>query len=104
MYPCTLNQLCSVCVQVVTLQNSVPFQWPVLTSWPRTVPGSVNLINCQSQFLDIRNWPVDQPAEESTMLFLDCYILFPDLDHPLAALQWNIHTSISFPCDVRFPL
>ena len=80
-----------------------PIEWPEGTTFPRAPLGSVNVIDCQDEFLDLRNWPVTGPKEEAAYVFIRCGVLFPDLNRTLTTLEWNIDTSINFPCDVRFP-
>lgn len=88
-------------MQVLKVVGFGPIVWPEGTEFPRAPFGSVNLIDCQGEFLDLRNWPTTGPKEEAAYVFIDCGVLFPDLDRTLTTLEWNIDTSINFPCDVR---
>lgn len=78
-------------------------EWPLRTTAPRFVPGSVNLINCQHEFLDLRSWPIHATTENTTLIIIDCQVLYPDLANTLTTLVWNINTGAIFPCNVRAP-
>lgn len=74
-------------------------EWPLRTTAPRFVPGSVNLINCQHEFLDLRSWPIHATTENTTLIIIDCQVLYPDLANTLTTLVWNINTGTIFPCN-----
>ena len=77
--------------------------WPEGTSAPRFAPGSLNVIDCHEQFLDLRNWPLEDPVEQATVIVLRCYVLFGDLQNIIASLLWGMESSTVLPCNVRPP-
>ena len=79
-----------------------PIAWPQgLTPAPLFTPGSVILIDCQEQFLDLRAFPVNNVMEDATVIFLRCQVLLSDLTKPLTRIQWTVDSSSILPCDVR---
>ena len=75
--------------------------WPLRTVSPRFAPGSINLVDCQHEILDLRNWAPDDPTEDTILIWLDCVVLYPDLTNTLTTLAWIINSGAVFPCDVR---
>lgn len=78
-----------------------PIIWPVGAPTPRYVPSSINVIDCQNQFLDLLTWPVDAAVENATLVYFNCQVLFPDMDHTVTQLEWHVNTASVYPCEVR---
>lgn len=87
-------------MQVVSLEPSGQIVWPTGTSSPRLAPGSVNMVDCQDQFLDMRAWPVDVPIENATVILYRCQVIFPDLNHGISTQRVYVDSAIIFPCKV----
>jgi hypothetical protein len=94
----------SVGVQLISVEPSDPIVWPRGTAPPHFAPGSINMIHCNDQIFDARNWPVDDPVEHATMIILHCHMLFPDMKTPWVTTSLLYSTTSSFPCNVRPPL
>ena len=80
-----------------------PAVWPEGTTAPHFAVGSVNIVDCGNQLLDLRNYNVDDPAEDATFVFMNCHILFGDLTHYIASWMWGLDSTAATPCNVRPP-
>ena len=67
------------------------------------VNGSVNIIDCRGNWLDLTSLEEPTQAPAATVLFNRCKLLFPDLSVPFATEQWMLETSVHTPCQVRRP-
>lgn len=90
-------------MQIVTVEPSDPVIWPAgSTTEALFAAGSVVMVDCQDQFMDLRALPVNSGMEDATLIFLRCQVLLPDLVEPLARVEWTVDSSRSMPCDVCY--
>ena len=88
-------------MQIARLGVPSPVVWPAATFAPRFAPGSVNLIYCQDQVLDLRNWPADADSEEAILITYRCRELYADHLNFIAKTVLKYSCTFHMPCDVR---
>jgi hypothetical protein len=66
----------------------------------RMLPGSVNLINCEDKWVDLRKLQ-DLVVPVATVIWLRCRILFSDVGNLMSTQLWLVHSGVHYPCSVR---
>jgi hypothetical protein len=90
-------------VQVIRADPSNPIVWPVGTDEYFFPAGTVNVVDCQDQLLDLRNRDHSFPIEFVTNVYWRCRCIFNDREKPWATVEYWIDSSGMFPCNVRLP-
>jgi hypothetical protein len=90
-------------VQVIRVDPSNPIVWPVGTDEYFFPAGTVNVMDCQDQLLDLRNRDHSFPIEFVTNVYWRCRCIFNDREKPWATVEYWIDSSGMFPCNVRLP-
>ena len=65
------------------------------------VNGSVNIIDCGGDWLDLTVLAEITRVPAATVMFIRCELLYPDLSAPYAAQQWMLNSGSHTPCKVR---
>ena len=89
-------------VQIVTLEVS-----DSIAVWPQDMwalpPGSVSLLDCKDQWIDMRSRPPDDPTHAAVFIAYRCHMLSPDVNFPWSRIGFFFHTTGTVPCNVRLP-
>lgn len=80
--------------------HTSPVVWVEGTTSPHFPAGSVNIVDCGHRLLDLRNYSVDAPTENATVVFMNCNVLFGDITHYIASWMWVLDSTAATPCNV----
>ena len=95
----------SMCVQIITVEPAGHVVvMPAGEGRFVLPPGSVTVIDCQDQWIDMRGRPRDQPSNNADVVMYRCHILSPDALSAWTRVGFFYSTTASGPCNVRLPL